>query len=227
MRATSFLWVAALLPLGCGGAESPLLSGDDGTDGGLHDSGPYDGNGSTDGNGRDAIGNDSETPWSPVCPIGMPAAGASCSPEGAQCEYGGAWWSVSCDTVMQCQSGRWSVFRPSFAQCSPPPGPNPPACPADYASVPQGGQCTPSGLSCNYAQANCSCLVPLGGPVQIDGGSAYWGCVPEPGCPMPRPRLGTACGGSSTYCTYEACSYGESCQGGVWIAQQEACAGAQ
>jgi hypothetical protein len=104
--------------------------------------------------------------------------------------------------------------------------PNTAACPTDYASVPQGSACSTDGLSCIYEQGECSCQVPLGGPVQIDGGTGYWGCVPEQGCPFPRARLGSACSGDAM-CTYEACSYAQNCQGGVWQAQQEACAGAQ
>jgi hypothetical protein len=69
--------------------------------------------------------------------------------------------------------------------------------------------------------------VPIGGPVQIDGGTPDWGCVPEQGCPFPRPLLGVACNSPGQTCTYEACSYGETCQNGAWQADEEGCAGAQ
>ena len=153
-----------------------------------------------------------------------PATGSSCSDEDVQCEYGNAWWSVSCDTVTQCQGGLWTTFQPSFDPCSAMPGPNEPSCPTDYAAVPQGSACSTNGLSCVYPLGECQCQVPLEGPVEIDGGTGYWGCVPEQGCPFPRPRLGSPCHGN-TMCTYETCSYAQTCQDGVWQAQQEACAG--
>jgi hypothetical protein len=71
----------------------------------------------------------------------------------------------------------------------------------------------------------------LGGPVQLDSGASLeWICLPEEGCPFPRPRLGSACAGSvepgGQVCTYEACSYAQVCRNGVWQAQQAECAGA-
>ena len=118
-------------------------------------------------------------------------------------------------------------YQPSFEACTPKPGPNSASCPATYASVPLGASCAATGLSCTYGQGLCSCQEPLGGPIQIDSGTGphgYWGCVPEQGCPFPRPRLGSACASVGLYCTYEACSYAQTCQGGVWQGQSEACA---
>jgi hypothetical protein len=217
---------AAAVTAGCGGSVfSAGSSGGDGgaTDGAAHDAspGPFDG-GILDG----FAPGDSAAPWSPVCPATLPAAGTPCSKDDLQCEYGDAWWSVGCDTVMQCQSGVWSTFMPSFEPCQAQPGPNSAACPPDYAAVPQGSACSTDGLSCIYDQGECACQVPLEGPVEIDGGTGYWGCVPEQGCPFPRARLGTACTSSQADCTYEECSYAQSCQDGVWQAQPEACAGA-
>ena len=115
---------------------------------------------------------------------------------------------------------------PSFEPCQPQPGPNGAACPSDYAAVPQGSPCATDGLSCIYTEGECGCQVPLGGPVEIDGGTGYWSCVPEQGCPFPRARLGTACTSTQSDCTYEQCSYAQACQDGVWQAEEEACAGA-
>src|SRR6202042_3278987 len=104
------------------------------------------------------------------------------------------------------------------------PGPNAAACPASYASVPQGDSCASTGLSCLYALGLCTCQAPFGLPGGPSNGGGYWGCVPEQGCPFPRPRLGTACSSEGTDCTYEACSYDQVCHDGVWQAEQEACA---
>jgi hypothetical protein len=150
--------------------------------------------------------------------------GATCAHENVQCEYGDAWWSVACDSVVQCQNGQWATYQPSFEPCSAKPGPNSASCPADYAAVPQGSMCATTGVSCVYDQGECACQVPLEGPIEIDGGTGYWGCVPEQGCPFPRPPLGSACSSEGTNCTYEACSYAQTCQGGLWEAQEEACA---
>jgi hypothetical protein len=199
----------------CGGDVGSLATAD---------AGGSDSGGGSDGGG----GTDSSPPLSAGCPTAVPSTGSSCTNEGLQCEYGDSWWSVSCDPVVQCNGGQWSTYKPSFEPCSPQPGPNAASCPSDYASVPQGSACTTTGLSCVYAQGECSCQVPLEGPVLIDGGSGYWGCVPEQGCPFPRPPLGSACtnpSGTESDCTYEACAYAQTCQNGAWVALEEACAG--
>ena len=227
-----------LLPavfLACGGAFASGDSGNGGTggDSGSGDTGTQDGGpgqDATPGHDGGPIGtdaSDSATPWSPVCPASAPAAGSPCTTENTQCEYGDAWWNVSCDTVVQCQNARWTAYQPSYVPCSAQPGPNAAACPATYAAVPQGSQCTAIGTPCYYAQAECTCQIPLGPPVEDDAGeTGYWGCDPEPGCPMPRPRLGSACSSEGTYCTYEECTYGQTCSGGTWQGAEEACAGA-
>ena len=123
MRVPSLALLAAAtalagLTVGCGGSvfTGAPGGGDSGAgDGAVHDSGP----GPTDGGGGpDGFGDDSSTSWSPVCPETLPGAGTSCSHENVQCEYGSAWWSVACNQVMQCQSGRWAVFQPSFDPAS-------------------------------------------------------------------------------------------------------------
>jgi hypothetical protein len=235
MRVPSLALLAAAtalagLTVGCGGSVFTGAQGgaDSGAgDGAVHDSGPgpSDGGGPDGSGGPDGFGDDSSTSWSPVCPETLPGSGTACSHENVQCEYGSAWWSVACDEVVQCQSGRWAVYQPSFDPCSPEPGPNAASCPADYASVPQGTACTSNGLSCIYAEGQCACQVPFEG-IPIEAGAGYWGCVPEQGCPFPRARLGAACTASSQLdCTYEQCSYAQTCQDGVWQAQEEACAG--
>jgi hypothetical protein len=204
----------------CGG--NAILEG--GGDASANDSGVEDG-GAPDAIVSDGGALDSSPPLVHGCPATAPAAGASCVDETLECEYGGAWWSVSCDVVMQCEGGEWQSARPSYEPCSSEPGPNPTSCPATSSSVPQGSVCPASDTSCYYPDAFCQCIVPLGGPAEIDGGTAYWSCLPGDGCPYPRPPLGSACSASSSNdCTYEQCSYGQSCVGGAWQASEEACA---
>lgn len=219
MRVPSSLHLAAAaatlasVTLGCGGAVSGPLAGSG--DSGAPETSTHD----------DASSNDASPPLSSACPTALPATGTACTHENVQCEYGSAWWSVSCDSVVQCQSGVWTPFEPSYEPCSPEPGPNPASCPSNYAAVPQ-GECTMRGLTCVYPQGECACQVLLGGPVEIDGGTADWECVPGQGCPFPRPPLGSSCNGEGIDCTYEECSYGETCTNGLWEALEEGCAGA-
>jgi hypothetical protein len=230
MRVPSIALLAAAMAVatvtaGCGG--SVFSAGSPGNDGGATDSAVHDaGPSPSDGGVLDGFAGDSAGPWSPVCPATLPADGTPCSKEDLQCEYGDAWWSVGCDPVVQCQDGVWSKFMPSFEPCASQPGPNGAACPSDYAAVPQGSPCAADRLSCIYTQGECACQVPLEGRVEIDGGTGYWGCVPEQGCPFPRARIGTACDDAQADCTYEQCSYAQTCQDGVWQAEEEACAGA-
>jgi hypothetical protein len=212
----------SLALLACSGAVAPLGPGVDAgpTDASSHDAAPP-----SDGDIPDGyIIVDASPPWSPVCPASKPAVGSACSDENLQCEYGDAWWNVACDAVLQCQQGKWQIDHVSYVPCTPAPGPNPAACPPSYADVPQGTSCNDNGESCVYSQAMCSCRTPLG-PVFEDGG-ASWYCLPEVGCPMPRPRIGTGCTGAATYCTYAECEYSQECTNGVWQGQEEACAGA-
>jgi hypothetical protein len=215
----------SLILLGCGGSTASLGPGPGG-DGGTADSGGRDASPTSDGGGG-PDGAPSPPSWSPLCPAVLPAIGSACTDEDLECEYGDSWWSISCDPVVQCQGGQWTTYQASYDPCSPEPGPNSSACPASYADVDQGSSCSDTSLSCLYAEAICSCQQPLGGPVEIDGGEyASWGCVPEPGCPMPRPRVGAACSDEGTSCTYSECDYAQMCQNGVWQAEEEGCAGA-
>jgi hypothetical protein len=226
-RTISVLAAAAGLTMACGPAFVPLdPAGDSGTSDSAFRS---EGGGPPDGGGRDApVGSDSSSPWSPVCPATAPTPGSACTHQTVQCEYGTASWNVACDVVFQCENDVWTEITPSYESCTPQPGPNPTACPSGYAAVPQGAACAGS-MPCSYPEAVCSCQYPLGGPPppSPDGGvSGYWGCAPEPGCPMPRPRLGSACSIEGTSCTYEACAYGQTCVNGTWQSQPLACAGA-
>ena len=171
---------------------------------------------STDGGGGGVWGQSTGPgPWSPVCPETAPATGSACSTADAYCEYGEAWWDVSCDTVVQCLDGSWQPAAVSQQTCFPAPGPNSALCPGDPLAIPPGAACSHPGLACYYGQgAVCICGLPVG-PDALDAGSE-WACGPDPGCPGARPRLGAPCTGDSL-CEYnDASGFAEVCQGGTW-----------
>ena len=202
------------LAVGCGGstAISPQDGGppDDGTNqkdtGGQSDSGaPVDSGALIDAWGIPADGG----PWSPECPATLPSQGAPCSPDMLQCEYGNAWWNVSCDMVVRCVGGSWANFQPGET-CFPKPGPNSPSCPMNPGMVAIGTACPQVGVTCWYGEGtNCVCNAPF-----TDGGPPEWFCTPPTGCPGSRPRLGAGCT-NSPLCLYNGC-FGEECQNGIW-----------
>jgi hypothetical protein len=163
-----------------------------------------------------------------VCPAALPTLGASCETEGLEREYGAASWNVSCDTVVECEGGKWSTDQPSLGPCTPKPGPNSAACPASYSSVPLGASCDSQLLSCAYDEGVCVCQGEFEVPPALpDGGASaptYWACNPGQGCPFPRPPLGTSCAHEAISCQYVACTYAQSCTGGVWHGVEDGCA---
>lgn len=156
-------------------------------------------------------------PWSPVCPASPPAVGSACSSDQDMvfCEYGDAWWNVACDTIERCYGGQWIQAEAGNGSCLPPPGPNPAECPAGGTAI---GACPEAGLTCNYLQGVVCLCSTAGAP----DAAPNWDCIPEPGCPTTRPRLGAPCMGSLG-CTYELCAYNEICQSGVWQPQSYIC----
>lgn len=140
------------------------------------------------------------------CPTAQPQDGTTCSHEGVQCEYGDdpRW---SCNWIASCSNGSWSVTTSNDAWCPTPPK-NPPACPASYASVPQGGACGEVDTPCQYPEGWCTCMIGWGPPEQ-DGGQPenFWECSsgPSAGCPSTRPRLGTSCAQPGVECDYAPC----------------------
>lgn len=150
-------------------------------------------------------------PWSPVCPPDAPTVGAPCQGVDVACEYGSAWWDVSCDAVYRCTSGAWAQAQVSQETCFAAPGPNSPSCPSDPGTVQPASPC-PSKITCYYGDgAFCSCLQPN----RPDAG-LVWGCGPDPGCPGTRPRVGASCVGSQL-CEYnDSSGFAEQCIGGSW-----------
>jgi hypothetical protein len=203
--------LAAALLAACGGRTE--LDGGAGSGSG---SGSGSGGGNPGLDGGASWGQpDGSGPWSAVCPESAPDAGSACSTEGAYCEYGDAWWDVSCDTVVECTGGAWQTAAVSEETCFPAPGANPGSCPASPSTIPDGAPCRVPGLACYYGLgAVCACSIP-GGPGESDGGSE-WSCGPDPGCPSSRPRLGAPCTGNQI-CEYDdASGFAEVCQGGTW-----------
>ncbi len=226
VRGVGMRWLGvavAVSSAACGGTTFSEAQGD----GGASDSGSSDGS-TSDSAPSDAGSGDSSPPLVHGCPTAEPDVGSACIDETLQCEYGDSWWSVSCDPVVQCMNGQWQSFTPSYEPCRGAPGPNPASCPAKASDVPQGGVCSPTDTNCYYPTELCQCLLPEG-PIELDASVGNWTCLPGDGCPYPRPPLGSACSGSSAglSCTYEACSYGQSCVDGAWQGQPEACASAQ
>jgi hypothetical protein len=205
--------VAAVAVVSCGGrthgesADSGSPAGDSGSseaDAGDHDSA---------GDSAD----DSPGQWSPVCPEAPPTAGSACNLDRIQCEYGDAWWNVSCDQVFWCSGSQWQAFTVSAANCMPEPGPNPTGCPPDQGVI-GNTSCSDTGLVCYYGQGpNCTCVDPGG-----DAAAPRWACVPGSSCPSTRPRLGMACSGTAI-CTYELCIFIEGCVNGLWQADNGGC----
>jgi hypothetical protein len=174
------------------------------------------GSAEADAKDRDAP-DDAAGPWSQVCPDAPATPGSACDLDRTQCEYGDAWWNVSCDQVFWCNANQWTVFTVSAANCMPEPGPNPAGCPPDQGVI-GNTACSDTSLVCYYGQGpNCTCVDPGG-----DAAAARWSCVPGSLCPSTRPRLGAACSGTAA-CTYELCTFTEACVDGVWQAENGGC----
>jgi hypothetical protein len=191
--------VGALVAAGCGGrtGDDELPSCDEG--GTPFDAGPW---------GIPSEGG----PWSDVCPDTQPGTGTPCNRD-VTCEYGDAWWDVSCDTVMHCSSGAWAIDDVSSESCFPAPGANSSACPSDPTTVrPESGCRTPA--ICYYGQgAFCACQPTS----QQEDAGLGWICGPDPTCPSTRPRLGAPCDATGLTCGYgDESGFEMVCQAGAW-----------
>lgn len=162
-----------------------------------------------------------DAPVGAACPSSQPATGSACTDMGLACEYGSD-PSYSCDAVVTCMAGAWTVSQ--AAPSTPCPVTNVAACPATYADVSQGATCDPQ-ANCDYPQARCFCDVQCATlcETQVDGGpneKTWWCDVPAPPttCPVPRPRVGSACTAAGEMCDYGACegNVAIECTGGVW-----------
>jgi hypothetical protein len=129
------------------------------------------------------------------------------------CEYGND-ENFACDDFQYCTSGSWfnapqSSNDPTCASRAPGDG----GCPVDR---PTAGDSCSTVVNCSYPEGLCGCS-----DLGTDGG-AVWGCEsPEPGCSIPRPRVGSACTNEGQTCTYGACNLSEgllpmTCDHFVW-----------
>jgi len=153
------------------------------------------------------------------CPVTPPAEGSACDVPSYSCEYGDSWW-MRCDLVMFCGNGAWHAEVdggqcPSSAGGACPTG----ACPATWAEALAVDASACPASSCQYPEGDCLCDP---GCTATQG----WSCVAAaPGCPYPRPRLGTPCHQDAdaavppcdmgwTQCICEQSLY---CAGGLWL----------
>jgi hypothetical protein len=233
MKAISGLSVGVLLSFlafACGGA-----TGEPGTTGGTSSGGTGSGTASSGGTGSSgsasggttggsssgassgATGGSSSGGVVAVCPQVQPSPGDGCSSEGLLCEWGSN-PVPGCDPQATCTGGSWQ-FATMGMQCS---VGSDPSCPATFADVPQGTSCTTNHATCDYPEGRCVC------GYELPAINQTWQCQqPAPGCPMPRPRLGTACAQEGQSCDYGSCtSVGgniEQCTAGVWVTSLVAC----
>jgi hypothetical protein len=166
--------------------------------------------------GQVADASDDALPLGCPPPDGVPDADfrSSCdySSGPSECDYG----TGLCATVLVCEpdstfpyAGSWVVYvGPN--DCAP----NPPACPATFASLADRAHCPDAasdGTTCNYDEGICACIddgvggtvwgcrartdVPVMVPANDDGGA------PVP-CPTVRPRADSACGRDGEECDY-------------------------
>ena len=179
--------LAVVTTLGCGGKTGGAQPGDASGEQSVDSGSPTDSGTPEDAWGVPADGG----PWSPACPETVPTIGSPCTSSNVQCEYGAAWWNVSCDTVLRCISGAWENAQPGTNPCLPAPGPNESSCPENAGTIQNETVCPQAGLTCWYGDgANCVCQTQSQGAAN----KPLWFCTPEPGCPSSRPPLGAGCG---------------------------------
>ncbi len=174
--------------------------------------------------------------YSPGCPPTKPDVQSPCTVNELTCEYGDD-YDPQCNAQLICIGGTWDEQHSRGMQCptngppvAPPPGPNPTACPASQPS----GACSGT-IACTYGDTTCACgPVCDKYPVQrcYDAG-IDWRCGPTPTgtplCPVPRQRLGDACGADDFACRTseargEACEETLiSCHSGRWTWQDYGC----
>jgi hypothetical protein len=160
-----------------------------------------------------------ETAASSACPLLAPEAGASC-PCGFACEYGSD-PDLRCNTLMTGSHDQWVVSVPPAASgCD---TTQPTICPATFALLLAEPFCDPQGEICVYPEARCTCSRGCGsGGTGDEINELRWCCpdvlVSSPGCPLIRPRIGSACPVSGVACDYGACAGNVNleCVEGVW-----------
>ncbi len=217
--------VLAVLFVGCGSAFSSGPGDDGGKDAPSTKDGPGRDDGTVDAAG-DGPGSDGSAPetgvsdvgarWSSVCPELRPMVGSACTTLALQCEYPDELtiqYDVACSTIFFCDATmKWSE-KSATTKCR-----KDTANPAICLTHPTSGTCLKTTDFCVYSDEACFCT----GSLMTSGAS--WMCDPPKGCPMPRPRVGSACKGNVS-CEYVPCSYSQQCLDGAWQGTQIACGG--
>jgi hypothetical protein len=152
-----------------------------------------------------------------TCSAQPPEAGVMCFEAGMLCEYGSS-HVVACDTTATCSGvgpmTTWVLSVPDSGSplCTSAPSSE---CPASFAAVPRGTNCTGPSLACDYPEGRCQCaaLPALSQTV--------WSCQDPPaGCPLPRPPFGSSCVEEGLVCPYDPCGTqgveAEMCRQGSW-----------
>lgn len=219
-RVLAALVIGALSAIACGGSSFVDGSGDAGRDAGGDGGGSGSGSGSSSGSGSGSSsgssggGSGSSSGGTPTaCPATLPGAGGACARVGLVCEYGSD-PDPGCNQLETCETNGWS--KPAAGRCVTG------VCPAHYGDVPVGKDCTAPGLDCAYLEGQCDCA----GTAPVSGPTPVWQCAtPQPGCPEPRPRLGSACSRPGLSCDYGACTGGVDvqCSDGVWKEEPTIC----
>jgi hypothetical protein len=148
-----------------------------------------------------------------ACPTSLPRAGARCALSlYSACEYGSD-PEPECDWFAGCVDGGWTLSGPEDAGCE---TTNSPSCPATLSEITPEGACAVdasalAGVECYYPEARCWC--------SQGTFPATWQCdlTMTPGCPEPRPRIGTPCDASDAalLCRYPLC-LAQVCRSGSW-----------
>jgi hypothetical protein len=212
-RAGVLLASGLLLSLlqGCGGKTANRTPSNPGPAGPSEDAAVRDG----------GVVPDASVSWSPICPASQPTEGSPCNVQDVDCEYGDN-FVPGCNVVLECSQGVWAgAIVNGGGACDA--GANPAACPSSYSDVPNGAACDDPDDTCLYPTSGvCQCNYPA--DPEPDAGP-FWFCGPGPGCPMPRPRLGSACAMPGLDCEYESCGVAQDCQNGVWQFNMDTCGG--
>jgi hypothetical protein len=190
MRAVRFL-VAAALVAACG--NQVIQSEADGSV-----------DASSDG-GKEPLGTPIGTLVA-ACPTSRPESGMSCNAvSGVICEYGNdPNWACnevfycsppeSCMSEAACAQFAWMPYAVGPMKCPSPPLVVGPGCPASHAEAAKGGDCSKEADVCAYSEGICACA------------AGVWACaMPESGCPLLRPRIGSPCPNPNLTCNYGVC----------------------
>jgi hypothetical protein len=207
--------------LACGGSDKVLPNGGSTGGGGAT---AATGSGTTGGGGSGQGGRDESctvpdgASVQSGCPAVAPMRESVCWSPLFECEYGAS-PNLDCNVLFVCGWHDAGGFGcPTWMQQGGAPADCPAdTCPESLPMITPGDPCGAPHLNCAYPNATCICASGTSGG--FDGGDAGWACFPiQPGCPSPRPRIGTPCTDDGMLCDYGRSAGGVAtrCQSGVW-----------